>query len=143
MGMDVRVDPVRPGYDDRVGVGHPVLRYVQALVVLIAQLRVQLRFRELEHAHELTKRDRIISDKDAQIADLERQLRLLRESGRLSSRNSSRPPSSDPPQASKRAPKTATGKRRGGQPGHPKRERALVEACTAAREGREPPSLVD
>jgi transposase len=41
------------------------------------------------------------------------------------SSNSSKPPSSDPPGAIPRT-KKPTGKQRGGQPGHPKHERALV-----------------
>jgi len=42
------------------------------------------------------------------------------------SRNSSRPPSSDPPETSPRPPAPPTGRRRGGQPGHPPHQRALV-----------------
>jgi transposase len=42
------------------------------------------------------------------------------------SRNSSRPPSSDPPEMPPRPPAPPTGRRRGGQPGHPPHQRALV-----------------
>src|SRR5215213_6045394 len=42
------------------------------------------------------------------------------------STNSSRPPSSDPPGAPPRPPAGPTGRRRGGQPGHPPHQRALV-----------------
>lgn len=42
------------------------------------------------------------------------------------SANSSRPPSADPPQAPKRPPAPPTGRARGGQPGHPAHQRALV-----------------
>jgi transposase len=42
------------------------------------------------------------------------------------STNSSRPPSSDPPGTSPRPPAPPTGRRRGGQPGHPPHQRALV-----------------
>ena len=42
------------------------------------------------------------------------------------SRNSSRPPSSDPPETPPRPPAPPTGRRRGGQPGHPPHQRALV-----------------
>jgi transposase len=42
------------------------------------------------------------------------------------SRNSSRPPSSDPPAAPKALPAPPTGRRRGGQPGHPPHQRTLV-----------------
>lgn len=42
------------------------------------------------------------------------------------STNSSRPPSSDPPETPPRPPAPPNGRRRGGQPGHPPHQRALV-----------------
>jgi transposase len=42
------------------------------------------------------------------------------------SSNSNKPPSSDPPQAPPKRPRKPSGRRRGGQPGHDKHERALV-----------------
>src|SRR4051794_17547548 len=42
------------------------------------------------------------------------------------STNTSRPPSSDPPETPPRPPAPPTGRRRGGQPGHPPYQRALV-----------------
>jgi transposase len=42
------------------------------------------------------------------------------------STNSSRPPSSDPPATPPRPPTAPTGRRRGGQPGHPPSQRVLV-----------------
>src|SRR3954451_15662758 len=42
------------------------------------------------------------------------------------STNSSRPPSSDPPATPLRPPAAPTGRRRGGQPGHPPHQRAVV-----------------
>lgn len=42
------------------------------------------------------------------------------------SSNSSRPPSSDPPHAKPAPPKTPSGKKRGGQFGHPKNQRTLL-----------------
>ncbi len=59
------------------------------------------------------------------VTDLEQQLK--RHSG-----NSSRPPSSDPPNAPPRPTRTPTGRKRGAQPGHPGHHRALL-----------PPSHVD
>jgi len=53
------------------------------------------------------------------VTDLEHQLK--RHSG-----NSSRPPSSDPPTAPPRPRDTPTGRKRGGQPGHPGHQRALL-----------------
>jgi transposase len=54
-----------------------------------------------------------------QIAELTAQLKQ-------NSSNSSRPPSSDPPSAPPAKPKKQSGRKRGGQPGHNKHERALV-----------------
>jgi len=51
----------------------------------------------------------------------------LKEQLRASSLNSSKPPSSDPPTIT-RAPKSPTGRKPGGQPGHKKHERALFPA---------------
>jgi transposase len=53
---------------------------------------------------------------EARLADLEARL------GQTSA-NSSKPPSSDPPHAKPAPPKPPSGKRKGGQPGHPKRTR--------------------
>lgn len=56
---------------------------------------------------------------ESRIADLEARLNQT-------SANSSRPPSADPPHAKPAPPKPPTGKKRGGQPGHPKRDRTLL-----------------
>jgi len=56
----------------------------------------------------------------ARVAELEAQLHQ-------NSTNSSKPPSSDPPAVKRAPPKPKSGKRAGGQPGHPKYERALVD----------------
>ncbi len=53
---------------------------------------------------------------EARLADLEARLNQ-------NSTNSSKPPSSDPPHAKPAPPKSPSGKRKGGQPGHPKRTR--------------------
>src|SRR5215213_4913135 len=42
------------------------------------------------------------------------------------STNSSRPPSADPPERRRRAPPPPTGRQRGGQPGHPPHQRAVL-----------------
>ncbi len=55
----------------------------------------------------------------ARVTDLEAQ--LARHSG-----NSSQPPSSDPPNAPPRPPKAPSGRKRGGQPGHPGQQRDLL-----------------
>ncbi len=53
------------------------------------------------------------------VADLETRLNL-------NSTNSSRPPSSDPPSVKRAPPRKPSGKKRGGQPGHTRHQRALV-----------------
>ncbi|QEG29548.1 Transposase IS66 family protein [Gemmata obscuriglobus] len=58
----------------------------------------------------------VVTGLEARIADLEARLNQ-------SSSNSSKPPSSDGPQVKAAPTQKATGKRRGGQPGHPKRAR--------------------
>ena len=61
------------------------------------------------------------------VAALEATVQQLREQVQQTSRTSSRPPSSDPPQAlGKRPRREPTGHRPGGQPGHEGQARALV-----------------
>ena len=59
------------------------------------------------------------------IHTLQEQVRALQEQVTQTSRNSSRPPSSDPPQ-SPRPARPRSQRRRGGQPGHPGQTRPLV-----------------
>jgi transposase len=64
---------------------------------------------------------------EARIVALEAAIQQLREQVRQDSRTSSRPPSSDPPQALGKRPRSGpTGRRPGGQPGHEGQTRALV-----------------
>lgn len=58
--------------------------------------------------------------------DVGQELQRLREQVGQTSRNSSRPPSTDLPSAAPRTPKAPTGRAPGGQPGHPGHTRALV-----------------
>jgi transposase len=61
------------------------------------------------------------------VAALEATVQQLREQVQQTSRTSSRPPSSDPPQALGQRPRREpTGRRPGGQPGHEGQARALV-----------------
>jgi transposase len=62
----------------------------------------------------------------ARFEDLERRIAESEERLNKNSTNSSRPPSSDPPSVKRRPPAPASGKKRGGQPGHRHRPRALV-----------------
>jgi transposase len=62
----------------------------------------------------------------ALVDSLERRIASLEERLGKNSTNSSRPPSSDPPSVKRRPPAPATGKKRGGQPGHRRHDRSLV-----------------
>ena len=86
---------------------------------------------------------------EGRLADLEARL------GQNSS-NSSKPPSSDGPHVKPAPPKTPSGKRRGGQPGHPKHERVILPPdevlehrparcgrCAAALTGDDPHPILD
>jgi transposase len=62
----------------------------------------------------------------SQVQHLEGQVKELEARLGQNSQNSSRPPSSDPPQQERpRKEKTPSGRKRGGQPGHPGQHRAL------------------
>jgi transposase len=70
----------------------------------------------------------IIAAQTERIAHLEARITELETRLNQTSANSSRPPSSDPPHAKPAPPRTPSGKRRGGQTGHPKHERTLLPA---------------
>jgi transposase len=124
---DVRSRVERPGYDAWIGASPELRRYVGALERVGEAFDREQFWRDRLHEEELAARDRLLIEKDAEIARLEQENRRLREATRLTSRNSSKPPSSDPPSAPKRVQKPSSSRRRGGQPGHAKHERALVE----------------
>lgn len=63
---------------------------------------------------------------EARVAVLEKENAALKERLGKSSRNSSKPPSSDGPKGPARRTKTPTGRKPGGQPGHDRHERSLV-----------------
>ena len=64
---------------------------------------------------------------ESRVAALEATVQQLREQVQQTSRTSSRPPSSDPPQALGQRPRREpSGRRPGGQPGHEGQARALV-----------------
>src|SRR5215470_3671407 len=64
---------------------------------------------------------------EARAAELEATVQRLLERLQQDSHNSSRPPSSDPPPAlRKRTRRGPSGRKRGGQPGHPGQSRAVI-----------------
>ena len=68
----------------------------------------------------------VVKAQSAEIETLRAQVEQLNERAGSSSRNSSRPPSTDSDASRrKRKPRKSSGRSRGGQPGHPKHERAL------------------
>src|SRR5262245_44028766 len=67
------------------------------------------------------------------VAELERRVGDLEARLKLNSTNSSRPPSSDPLGLKRKPPAPPSGRKRGGQPGHPGAQRRLVppeKACS-------------
>src|SRR3954451_4832795 len=62
----------------------------------------------------------------ALVLSFERRIADLEERINKNSTNSSKPPSSDPPSIKRRPPTPASGKKRGGQPGHRRQARPLV-----------------
>jgi transposase len=77
----------------------------------------------------------VIAYYEGRIAALEAELAAVRaelEATRKTPRNSSLPPSTEHPHAKPAPPTKKSRKKRGGQPGHPKHERALIptEQCT-------------
>jgi len=63
---------------------------------------------------------------ETQVVELQKQIRVLRERLNQHSQNSSKPPSSDGPHVKRRPPKAPSGRKAGGQPGHPVHRRALL-----------------
>jgi len=91
-----------------------------ALIALQHQARLlEIRFTAYE------QKLAALEAKDAEIEDLKTEVAALRERLGQNSTNSSRPPSSDPPQASRRARREPSGKKQGAQLGHQGAGRAL------------------
>ena len=83
---------------------------------------------------------RRVAQLEVAVSALQEQNRLLQERLDQTSQNSSQPPSADGPAAPPRPAKAPSGKRRGGQPGHPGHERVLypVEECQRVEDHRPP-----
>jgi transposase len=64
---------------------------------------------------------------EQRLAALEQQVADLQQRLNQNSTNSSKPPSADPPAVKRAPPKTPSGKKRGGQPGHLRCQRPLLE----------------
>jgi transposase len=70
----------------------------------------------------------VLAAMQRQIDDLRAELTDLRDRLNRDSSNSSNPPSSDPPHVKPAPPRAPSGKRKGGQPGHPRALRPLLPA---------------
>jgi transposase len=68
----------------------------------------------------------LIQQYEQRLHALQQQVDQLKQRLKQNSTNSSRPPSSDPPHVKRRPPTPATGRKRGGQPGHARQQRPLV-----------------
>ena len=92
------------------------------------ELQAQIAAFVLFHNEQVQTLQRQILDLQQQILDLQQQNHDLKQQLNLNSSNSSKPPSSDPPGAKvKPAPKPLpSGRKPGGQPGHPKHFRTFV-----------------
>lgn len=89
--------------------------------------------KKLERAEALIEKlEKKLSWAMGRIQELEKEIEnlkeKLKEKGQLNSQNSSIPPSKDPLDAPPRPPKKQTGRKRGGQKGHPGKRRELVPA---------------
>src|SRR5262245_61473055 len=67
-----------------------------------------------------------VAELRTRVRSLQQQLQVLQNRLDQNSTNSSRPPSTDPPAVKRRPPHPPSGRKRGGQPGHPLRQRALL-----------------
>lgn len=96
----------------------------QLVKTVVVALQHQARLLEIRFtAYE--KRLADMAAKEAEIESLQTEVAALRERLGQNSSNSSRPPSSDPPQASRRSRREPSGKKQGAQVGHPGAGRAL------------------
>jgi transposase len=77
----------------------------------------------------LLRMDEQISRLEARVARQDERIAQLERRVNRSSRNSSAPPSSDPPGKASKRGKDSSGRSRGGQPGHEGRGRDLLPAC--------------
>jgi hypothetical protein len=73
----------------------------------------------------------IIEGYERRITALEREVAVLKEQAQRNSQNSSKPQSSDGPHVKRKPPQAPSGRKRGGQPGHPLHRRTWipVERC--------------
>ncbi len=93
----------------------PVVAYIHVLEAKITELQAKITGLDAKNA-----------ELQAKNAELQAKNAALQAKLSQNSTNSSKPPSSDGPHVKPAPPKPPSGKRRGGQPGHPKAERTLL-----------------
>src|SRR5262245_39863168 len=76
----------------------------------------------------------IIDGYERRVAALERAVAELKEQVRRPSQNSSKPPTSDGPHLKRKPPKEPSGRKPGGQPGHPIHRRAFFRSARSVTE---------
>jgi len=74
-----------------------------------------------------------VAELEAENAELKARMAALEARLGMNSRNSSKPPSSDPPNVAARPKRKPSGRRRGGQPGHKGKTRSLLSPEKVAR----------
>src|SRR3954469_11876545 len=74
----------------------------------------------------------ILDSVNGRVLELEQRVRDLEARLKLNSTDSSKPPSSDPIGFKRKPPTPPSGRKRGGQPGHPRAQRRLVPAEKAS-----------
>jgi transposase len=99
----------------RCGLPPEAQAYLSALAAAVAALREQV-----------TQLQAQVVAQTTELAQLRAELMRAQARARQHSGTSSRPPSSDPPEAPKRPGRPPAGRRRGGQPGHRGHQRALL-----------------
>lgn len=90
--------------------------------------KAQAAFQEVvdSYTQEITELERLVGDLKGQNQALQSRIKDLEARLKLNSTNSSKPPSSDPIGFKRKPPAPPSGRKRGGQPGHPRAQRRLV-----------------
>jgi hypothetical protein len=102
-------------------------RTPQAVRMVVLSLQHQLRLFQIRHTG-YERQLAALNEKVTQIDDLRAELIELRERVNQNSRNSSKPPSSDPPHQKLPPPNAQRGRKQGAQPGHQGAGRKLKPA---------------
>jgi transposase len=117
----------KPPESELAATPYNVLVYISVLEHALASHAVRLAQLEAERHTPSASVLHQLRALEERLAALEAENAALRETVAQNSSNSSKPPSSDPPGTPPRRSRSKGTRRRGGQPGHPRHERRLVE----------------